>query len=89
MVGVGVGGRGVLIAVWRVGELGEGEQGWILLVLGRDILLWFQIKWTGDRPSFSSTSFDLVTLSTDIRVHRAGSQLKTVANIWSLTKKGD
>ena len=38
VVGVGVGGRGVLIAVWRVGEL--GEQGWILLVLGRDILLW-------------------------------------------------
>ena len=33
---VGVGGRGVLIAVWIVVELWLGEQGWILLVLGKD-----------------------------------------------------
>ena len=37
---VGVGGRGVLIAVWIVVELWLGEQGWILLVLGRDRMLW-------------------------------------------------
>ena len=41
---VGVGGRGVLIAVWIVVELWLGEQGWILLVLGKDRILWLGVQ---------------------------------------------
>ena len=33
-------GVGVVIAVWRVGVVWLGVQGWILLVLGKGKMLW-------------------------------------------------
>ena len=36
---------------------------------GRVILYWFQIKWTGDRPSFSSTSCTLYLCHLDIELN--------------------